>query len=979
MELSSSARTLWAKTPGYDHDQVDQRLWLSLVQHCRDSADVAQLLYEYWLPKNVRNRIDKASGGYGVELATWCAGLHDIGKGQYAFQSQISGTMHAWQWEKVRELPETLDIDVNPLVPKPHSIHSELILRRMLASRWPDSKDMVQATLTAAAGAHHGKPSRCVVDRTERSRAEAWLEQHGSAWCRLWDEIFEDIMERTGAKPALDYVLAGPGLSAADQLVMAGLVTVSDWIASNQDLFELTTSGMHSSSESRAENALEKLDLTCAWDAASTPPQTDVHSRFGWPAGASLRPAQAAAMDVVHGMKQGPALVIMELETGGGKSELALLAAEVLAARSQAGGVAFALPTMATSDAMFTRVKRWVDAVSRQDGQLHTLFLGHSRAQLNQAYENLISKNTREIDGFSSTSEHTSEAVIAHRWLIGSRRGLLSEFVVCTVDQILMSALATKHVALRHLGLSGKVVIVDEVHSYDVYSSSYLHKALEWLAAQGVSVILLSATLASGQRKKLEDAYKKGLGDTQDYLNKSAPRSRRVSLRSVPKVQENVDVEKFPRITTVQHDGAVTVSLPDRPGHRIVKMRAINDDMAEIIKELSVVRQDGGVVGIMCNTVARAQDVYKNLSREYGLENVELLHSQFTAADRALREQNLMSLIGPDSHRGAGRPYMRFVVGTQVLEQSLDIDFDLLVTDLAPTDAIAQRAGRLHRHQRPVDDRPEVLREPVMLVRGFGYAGVVPEPDSGAEAIYGKKILLDTFAVLEPLFSGGVWCLRHDVPHHVEQTYASPAQQRKEWAEVYAAACIEAEEKENSARFRAHSFQLKPVKKSLTLQQALQAMTPQDTERSETSAQAHVRDIQPTLEVLLVQAADDGTLRVLPWLAEDDPRLQVSIDPGQVPSHVVAKAIARSAVRLPQSLASAKGQSLELAIAELEAQTPVAWSQHYVLKGQLMLTINEELIGNLCGKTFRYDPEVGIEVMQDFPKNHGGAHESDDI
>lgn len=978
MELSGSARTFWAKTPGNDRDLVEQRLWLSLLQHCRDAADVGGRLFEFWLPQQLQDRLDNASGGHGVQLAAWSAAVHDIGKAQVLFQSQIAGSMHAWQWEQVRDLSETPDIVLDPLVPRPHSIHSELILRRLLSARWPDSRDRVQATLTASAGAHHGMPSRAVAGspggNRERSVVERWLDQHGPHWQVLWDEIFDDAVERSGARAALDHVLAGSGLSAPDQLLLAGLVTMADWIASNQHLFPLTRTGMHSSSGSRADSAMNRLGLTRAWKAEINA-QPDVQGRFAWSLDAELRPAQKAALKVVRKLPAEPSLLIFEMETGGGKTEVAFLAAEILAAASGAGGVALALPTMATSDAMFTRAQRWVRAISTEDQQLHSLFLGHSRARLHRDYEDLI-RATGNVDANGDGTPSGQGSVVAHQWLLGRRRGLLSEFVVCTVDQVLMMALATKHVALRHLGLAGKVVIVDEVHSYDVYSSSYLHKALEWLAAHGASVILLSATLATQQRQALVDAYRKGFTppepvDPGPVGGRWGRRRRNDSVRDEPQDKA------FPRLTTATAAGAVTTALPDRPGHRNVVLRAIDDDADSLLRELSVLHRDGGIVGIVCNTVRRAQQVYEWAVGQFGPQDVELLHSQFTALDRAAREQRLVESIGPKARRGQGRPRCRIIVGTQVLEQSLDVDFDLLITDLAPTDALAQRAGRLHRHDRPAGDRPHSLRSPSLLVRGVTPAIMsvaAPELEPGAEAIYGAKILLDTLAVLQPLLRGGSWCLRHDVPRSVELTYQSPGAAVSAWADAYAKAVLDAEEAENSALQRASGFQLTSAKESVTLERALQAMTNIDTDRDAIAAEAHVRDIRPTLEVLLVQRTEFGLLRILPWLAAEDPELQVLVDEAQLPPSKVIEMIARSAVRLPQALVSIRDGSFDRAVEELEQLTPVAWGQHHLLKGQLMLTVDEELCGQVGSRRFHYDPELGIQLLGTISGEDGGRH-----
>ena len=150
----------------------------------------------------------------------------------------------------------------------------------------------------------------------------------------------------------------------------------------------------------------------------------------------------------------------------------------------------------------------------------------------------------------------------------------------------------------------------------------------------------------------------------------------------------------------------------------------------------------------MCNTVARAQEMYSACVEEFPGE-VELHHSRFLANERAVKEDRLRAELGPDAHRGAGRPYRKVVVATQVAEQSLDIDVDLLISDVAPMDLLIQRAGRMHRHNRPAGDRPGPVIQPVMLVRGVLGRDPAPRLDPGTAAIYDPAVLLATVAELE--------------------------------------------------------------------------------------------------------------------------------------------------------------------------------------------------------------------------------------
>ncbi|WP_259365230.1 CRISPR-associated helicase Cas3' [Flaviflexus equikiangi] len=678
--------------------------------------------------------------------------------------------------------------------------------------------------------------------------------------------------------------------------------------------------------------------------------------RFGWSERTNLRPVQDSAVHAAASVS-GPTLLIIEEEMGQGKTEAALLAAEMIAARTGAGGVAFALPTMATTDAMYTRLERWASSVIEGDTQNHSLFLGHSRSRLNPEYERLIRK-TRSVDSGDSS-------VIAHQWFSG-KKGLLAEFAVTTVDQILMAALATRYVTLRHLGLSGKVVIIDEAHSYDVYTSSYLERTLSWLAAQGVSVIVLSATLASGSREKLVAAYKSGLGlhlvpgsskaGGVDALQAKIL-AKKAARKQAARAAQNVDGEvPYPRLTIADHNGSRQRGIVQRGGHRKVALQFAPDDVETIIDGDGRWQSDGGVVGIVCNTVRRAQELYERLESRFG-DDVELLHSQFTAADRAERELRLVKLLGPGAHRGTGRPEKRIVVGTQIIEQSLDIDFDVLISDMAPTDALIQRAGRLHRHQRPLSDRPSAFANPTLYIRGIEWEDDVPEFEAGSVAIYRERVLLGSLAVLQP-FVGHEICLMHDLDSLVERTYSDALDVPLSWHDRYDAALAKETVEVLNSRQKAEQFQIKPPSSSLgSLSGALAVMLETDASRSETSASAHVRDIEPGIEVLLVMERD-GYLSPLPWLIPDD----IVLGESAVPPRGIAEVLASSVIRLPRWLVP-PGPSIDRAIDELERNGVAAWQSDFRLKGQLLLRLNRHLEGELLGKYVRYDNEVGLRQI----------------
>lgn len=1000
LDPRSSAFTLWAKTDrGPDEaiagESLDVQHWLCLPQHCRDSSDVGFALASDWLPHSLQARLSTSilgdSGAVSRVLA-WLAGTHDIGKAEISFQSQIAGDpRNSFLWENVRSLPEA-QISPDPLYRRPHSANSELIIRRWLQLRFPGAPYSAIASVAAISGCHHGRPSGISWQRSrahdhQRDIAEHWLDLHGEPWASMWWQMLDDITARTKCTSALTSLLDAGGLRVTDQLLLAGFVSMCDWIASNQALFPLTLTGCHDSADSRAGDALIDLGLTRPWRPDATA-AADYRSRFGWPPGASLRPTQEAAARIASAAS-GPTLLIIEDETGRGKTEAAQLAGEILAARTGAGGLAFALPSMTTTDAMLPRLLSWTRNLAGHGGR-QSIRLMHSRASLNAEFERLL-RATRNIDTnppHGSGTEYSGESVIAHAWF-GGRKGVLSEFLVCTVDQILMMALATRYVTMRHLGLAGKVVVIDEVHSYDVYTSDYLARALTWLAAQGASVILLSATLASGPRSNLASAYSEGLAvlrkpaefDPPNTRTPAVGRSLRRAASLRPRKLHGED-ERFdrlsgpegspayPRITSVANDGVHVEQVPAPAEHREVRIAAIADEESLLLALVERLTADGGVIGVVCNTVTRAQSAYSVIASRFP-GSVDLLHSRFIAADRARKEIAVTRALGAASSTEDGtRPRFRVVVGTQVIEQSLDIDFDVLISDFAPTDALAQRVGRLHRHER---SRPAALAEAQLFLRGADLSARIPEFDRGSVAIYGERVLLATAAVTTRYLEGTPWCVRHDLADDVESTYCAELEVPQAWVHRYDLAVRNEQRSQHSARRRASVFQLStPQQAQGKMPTALKAMTVIDADIHEAAAQASVRDIDPSLEVCLVQRTEDG-LYPLQWLL-DDCDTGIALNEMTVPPYRLAQAIADSTVRLPRSLVPL--ERLDAAIDELESLGLQAWQGDFRLRGQLILPIDSRLHGRVIDREFVYDSETGIipiELPRTNPATRGGT------
>ena len=451
---------------------------------------------------------------------------------------------------------------------------------------------------------------------------------------------------------------------------------------------------------------------------------------------------------------------------GAGKTEAALMAATILAKRAGTSGVLVALPTKATTDAMFSRVVEWAQ-ISAKSG--FSLKLQHGNAALNSVYKkiqygriagagNAVYPGQSSSMGIDEESAHSRQPAVVHRWF-NKKAALLASVVVCTVDHLLFSALQTKHVSLRHLGISDKVVIIDEVHSYDVYTSEFLKRTVQWLGAFGVPVIALSATLTRRAREELFAAHEKG-----QELKQAA--------KEKDKVFEPFDDSVFPAMRKLQSAGSGTasaqakgegagsssqtpiypaLSYSDAPGVQVRPLPVLATKEIEVehwegdaglVADLQTRLQNGGCALVVRNTVANAQCTYETLRAVFG-EDVRLVHSRFTQQDRQDNDEWLVRTFGkPGKSR---RPKRAIVVGTQVVEQSLDIDFDVLYSDLAPIDLVFQRMGRVHRHER--DARPAAVVEPRCILMGVpGEQDSNPQVDRGSAYVYDEDVLLRTAA-----------------------------------------------------------------------------------------------------------------------------------------------------------------------------------------------------------------------------------------
>ncbi|MFQ6144586.1 CRISPR-associated helicase Cas3' [Streptomyces seoulensis] len=960
--LGGAASCVWAK-----HDRVGGG-WLPLWRHMEDSAAVAGRLWDEWLPLSVRALIAGVlPGGEGDarRLVVWLAGVHDIGKATPAFACQVEELAQVMRGHGL-EMRSRQAMGAERRL-APHALAGQVLLGGWLRERYGWSVRQA-GQFTVVVGGHHGVPPEPgqiqAVDRHPHL-----LRAHGPGglvWRRVQDELLEACAEEFGVGERLD-VWAGVKLPQPVQVLLSALVIVSDWIASNSDLFPYFPQDVPRTGSERVAAAWQGLDLPGPWRAVE--PGEGVGelfaSRFDLPPGARVRPVQAAAVELARAMDR-PGLMVIEAPMGEGKTEAALAVAEIFAARSGAGGVFFALPTMATGNAMFPRLLHWLERLPAPPRARYSVLLAHSKAALNDDFVDLMAAGRPiaavDVDGDAPRPARPAGAgyaaaaeLVAHQWLRGRKKAMLSSFVAGTIDQLLFAGLKSRHLALRHLAIAGKVVVIDEAHAYDAYMSVYLDRVLSWLGAYRVPVVVLSATLPAARRRALAQAYA-GAG---------------VDAAAFDAVAETGE---YPLLTAVAPGGPPSMRRPAGSARNTdVEVEPLEDDLQVLADRLEMELAGGGCALVVRNTVRRVLDAAAVLRARFGQENVTVAHSCFVDVDRAAKDAGLLHRFGPPTGSTDRPQTAHIVVASQVAEQSLDVDFDLLVTDLAPVDLLLQRMGRLHRHLRggrQQTGRPDRLRRPRCLVTGADWSAPVPAPVRGSIAVYGAHALLRSAAVLLAHLDGARQRpvrLPADISPLVQRAYADGFDGPAGWQEALEAARARHEEHRAQQVERAATFRLDRAARPgrpLFGWVAAGVGDADDTRRG----RAQVRDSRESLEVVVVQRRADNTLATLPWLEPDRkgrPRAGLPLPTDQVPTPFAARTAASCGLRLPIQFSYA--DVMDRAIDELEELCVPAWQvkDSHWLAGQLILPLDEDCRARLAGFTLRYSPSDGLEATRE--------------
>jgi CRISPR-associated endonuclease/helicase Cas3 len=731
--MSINLTHFWAKS------YPEHPLW----RHCLDVAAVARALQPRFGP------VKNLAPGW---LEFLCA-THDVGKCDRHFQNKDDK-----QAEKLITLGFPLEKwradDACAHRKFRHESRSAEWLLTYLQSQHGWSNGAAAAVSKAILG-HHGNWNPLPVYRDRRNLDSSlpwWNDRRDELGALLWETIAPEPL----ALDKFDH-------AGASGVQLAAYVVFADWIASNDKLFpytelkEMEPRAYYEAACRLAQDVVAQMKLD-----APAPLQRSHPPLFGevWPERKdSPRPMQSALEE--RRFRLPPGLAIIEAPTGEGKTEAAIYLSQIWGRF-----VYFCLPSQATANDLH---RRFVNFLSEWDKDVSARLM-HGMAWLGEETESVAEalETLPQLEDGENSTEANQQARAARNWLRPMRRAMLAPHGVGTIDQALLSGLRVKFGPLRLLGLTGKTLVIDEVHSYDEFMSTLLERLLQWCRALEVNVILLSATLSRAQRLDLSRAY-------------AGPEADLSALEVIPK--EGSAQVAYPLLSFVpRQEKAFTLAVgadPDRARQLRIELKTgFLTDVAATAKLAVDTVAEGGCLCVLINTVATAQDVFRSLQTMQAEGKISsdtqlhLFHARFPARRRKEIEDEVVALFGPDAGKGENlpRPARAILIATQVVEQSLDVSFDWMISQIAPIDLLLQRAGRLWRH-----DWHRLSPYPTLVVLTPSEEAAPIHPTKigrwffGASGkVYQPEILLRTLAVLH---RWNQWNLPRDYRKLIEMVY----------------------------------------------------------------------------------------------------------------------------------------------------------------------------------------------------------------
>jgi CRISPR-associated endonuclease/helicase Cas3 len=727
-----------------------------LPYHCLDVAAVACCLLS--TDKPLVHQLAKQLNVDPLWFQRWlvfCLAIHDLGKFARAFQglkTDLSDNLvKANPRMHYEERHDSLGFCIWDVLQNQISEElSQKINQSISTKYWQPWLEIVTG--------HHGMPPKKSLSINNFFQTE-----DKAAALAFIQDVADLLLSDFDFQPLQDKSLAKHLKAVSWQI--AGVTVLADWLGSNQTHFSYC-SQVKNLDDYWQTNALPSAQKSMQGlpEPAKIQAFQGIDSLFSF----IKTPTPLQHYAVTETLSNQPQLFILEDVTGAGKTEAALVLAHRLMAQGLADGLYIALPTMATTNAMYQRLSKVYRQFYQADSQ-PSLVLAHGARQLSEAFQQSVAMSIHsqtDADyqtGNNEREQELSATAYCNAWLADSRKkALLADVGVGTLDQALLAVLPARHQSLRLLGLGRKVLLVDEVHAYDSYMQKLLDALLEAHARQGGSVILLSATLPQTMRKNLVDAFHRGLNQESPLLNSEPgyPLVTHTPANAMDKIEQAIDTREEVK--------------------RTVKIQRLDGEQA-VMETIQTSIAAKHCVCWIRNTVKSARLAYQLLiDAGVSAERITLFHSRFAMIDRQAIETDVLAKFG--KHSTAQHRQGQILIATQVVEQSLDLDFDVMVTDLAPIDLIIQRAGRLRRHIRDRHGHPIITEnaqdqrgEPVLYLH-------TPKPSDDADGKWLKPDHAGTQAVYphigqlwltaKTLLDKGRWTMPKDARELIERVYS---------------------------------------------------------------------------------------------------------------------------------------------------------------------------------------------------------------
>lgn len=764
-----SSWDLWAKTP---RAAEDSEAWHTLPRHLLEVGAVAEAMWDTFLPVTIQARLRERWQMTDEEARRWVgflAAVHDIGKASLRFQS-----MSEKQISRLQGIYPGLKKDTSNNTLR-HSLISLGLLDSLFQSEfgWDYRIAARYAEITAA---HHGK--FWTIDNIYSLESNTTRVRIGiPAWDATHRQIFGELARAFAISESMIDRLNADGTHAPSfptydlSLWLTGLISVADWIGSDERHFPMCSdkADSYSAGLKSARIAAKSALVYTGWASPPLPiPAGSMKDTIIAIKDFDPNIAQQAAEELVRSMAS-PGMIVIEIPTGSGKTEIAIWIAAYLAEEAGVHGFYFALPTMATSDQMYDRIYKHLKKHAEQSGRerivpLHLLHGMSEFSVMEEASEDdpltelammLTKLNDPDQDRDIREVQDKSNVVRRAQWFTPKKRGLLAQYGVGTVDQALMSVLYTPHFFVRMFGLAGKTVVFDEAHAYDTYMGTLFDQLLRFLGALGSPVVILSATLPRQRTEELLAAYADGANWT--------PKPKEIA--AYPRISA-VDAESYHSVSVKSKKDATTIALEWLPS-------APESMWQRLAERLVAELHEDGNVAVICNTVVAAQACFQELSQHFHPDELTLFHSRYRRKDRRTIQESTPARFGKDAgdEGNPPRPLKHIVVATQVIEQSLDLDFDHMVSMFCPIDLLLQRAGRLQRHEKWNKQRPASFRTgPRLWLIGFDMddPDAAPVFDKFSTRVYFEYFLLRSWIALNQHTSIDV---PGDVEILIENTY----------------------------------------------------------------------------------------------------------------------------------------------------------------------------------------------------------------